>query len=86
MTDVHDIPIEKPLAIVKREIETKVDDLVYDDRMYVLKILMQHIGVSKIIKNGDGSRINMDILSESLIRKIHHIIIGKLTIQEKNLI
>lgn len=78
--------VDTQLTIIKMEIESKVDDLVYDDRMYVLKILMQHIGSSKIIKNGDGSRINMDILPESLIRKIYHIIVGKLKLQQKNLI
>jgi hypothetical protein len=78
--------MSSPLVIVKREIENKVGDLIYDDRMHVLKILMQHMDHSKIIKNGDGSRINMDILPESLVRKIHHIIVNKLKIQEKNLI
>jgi hypothetical protein len=75
-----------PLSVVKSEILNKSDDLVYEDRLYVLKILIQHVGKNKIIKNGDGSRVNIDDISETIIRKIHYIIINKLQIQKKNLI
>jgi hypothetical protein len=76
----HDI---KELNIKKQSIERLSDNLCYDDRMYMLKILRQHIPLDKIKEHADGCRINLDKLQPSLINKLHYIIKSRLDIENK---
>ena len=75
-----------PLIIKKNNIKNRANELIYEDRLYVLQILKQHLPATKIIENADGCRINLDILSIEIINKIHHIIDMKLKIPYKNTI
>lgn len=76
--------IKVPLTIKKLNIKNRANDLAYEDRLYVLQILKQHLPVSKIIEHADGCRINLDGLTEDIINKIHHIIKMKLKISHIN--
>jgi hypothetical protein len=73
-----------PLIIKKINIKNRVNELTYDDRLYVLKILKQHLPLSKIIEHADGCRINLDSLTIEILNKIHHIIKIKLQISYDN--
>jgi hypothetical protein len=68
----------------KQEIKDKINDLVYEDRLYVLQILKQHVEPSKIIGHADGSRVNLDTLTPELISKIHYIIEQKIAKLDNN--
>jgi hypothetical protein len=74
------------IDIKKKEIVNNSEDLCYEDRLYVLRILLQHTPKIRIIEHRDGTRINLDLLSQEIINKIHYIISSKLTVPEKNLI
>jgi hypothetical protein len=73
-----------PLIIKKINIKNRANDLAYDDRLYVLQILKQHLSMSKIIEHADGCRINLDNLTDDIINKVHHIIKMKLEISHTN--
>lgn len=73
-----------PTILKKLMIKDKANDLVYDDRLYVLQILKQHLSPEKIIENADGCRVNLDTLPDELISKIHHIINTRLEIPQAN--
>lgn len=73
-----------PLVIKKLSIKNRVEELTYDDRIYVLQILKQHLPIEKIIEHADGCRINLDNLTIDIINKIHHIIMMKLQISNSN--
>lgn len=79
-----DYDIKAPLIIKKLEIKNRANELVYEDRLYVLQILKQHLPPSKIIEHADGCRINLDNIALDLINKIHHIIDTKLKIPNHN--
>lgn len=74
------------LLLKKRDIKNRANELVYEDRLYVLEILKQQLPVSMIIENADGCRINLDNMTYEIINKIHHIIKLKLKISNDNLI
>lgn len=73
-----------PLIIKKHNIKNRANELAYEDRLYVLQILKQHLPMSKIIEHADGCRINLDNLTDDIINKIHHIIKIKLKISHTN--
>ena len=75
---------KESILMKKNESINKVEELVYEDRLYVLQILKQHLPVSQIKEHADGCRINLDDLSDDLIHKIHHIIITKLEVLDVN--
>lgn len=79
-------PINSNILLMKLDIKNRIDELSYDDRLYVLEILKQQLPLSKIIENADGCRINLDTLTIDIINKIHHIIKLKLKISHDNLI
>lgn len=72
------------LILKKIDIKNRANDLIHDDRLYVLQILKQHLSSSKIIEHADGCRINLDNLTADIINKIHHIIKMKLKISHNN--
>lgn len=61
----------------KEEIQRYAKELNYNDRLYVLNILKQHLPIKKLIEHADGTRVNLDTLPDILIDKIHHIIITR---------
>ena len=69
---------KKTLAQRKVEICEKAPLLVYEDRMEVLKMVMQVIP-EKISTAADGSRVMLDSpdMPESLILRLHHFISNK---------
>jgi hypothetical protein len=73
-----------PLIIKKLNIKNRANELAYEDRLYVLQILKQHLPMSKIIEHADGCRINLDSLTDDIINKIYHIIKMKLKISHTN--
>ena len=73
-----------PLIIKKINIKNRANEMAYDDRLYVLQILKQHLPMSKIIEHADGCRINLDSMTDDIINKIHHIIKTKLEISQTN--
>ena len=73
-----------PLIIKKNSIKNRANELTYEDRLYVLQILKQHLPPTKIIENADGCRINLDTLNIEIINKIHHIIDMRLKIPYNN--
>jgi tRNA(Ser,Leu) C12 N-acetylase TAN1 len=73
-----------PLIIKKLNIKNRANELAYEDRLYVLQILKQHLPISKIIEHADGCRINLDSLTDDIINKIYHIIKMKLKISHNN--
>lgn len=73
-----------PLIIKKLNIKNRANELAYEDRLYMLQILKQHLPVTKIIEHADGCRINLDNLTDEIINKIHHIINMKLKISHTN--
>jgi ATP-dependent RNA circularization protein (DNA/RNA ligase family) len=70
----------------KIDIKNNTNELCYDDRLYVLKILKQHLDLNKIIEHADGCRINLDSMTPDIINKIHHIINTKLQLSKENII
>lgn len=68
----------------KYEIMTKAEDLLYEDRLYILKIIIQHLPIHMIKEHADGVRINLDNFSDSLIHKIYYIINNRLSISDIN--
>lgn len=72
------------LSVKKNEIIDMAENLLYDDRLYVLKIIIQHIPTHMIKEHADGVRIDLKNFSDSLIHKIHHIINTKLEISDIN--
>lgn len=76
--------VQVPLIIKKINIKNRANELAYEDRLYVLQILKQHLPLSKIIEHADGCRINLDNLTGDIINKIHHIINTKLEISHTN--
>jgi len=75
---------KESILIKKKKIKDKICELVYEDRLYVLNILKHHLPTSQIKEHADGCRINLDILSDDLIYKIHHIIMSKLEVLDVN--
>jgi hypothetical protein len=73
-------------SIKKREICERANDLCYDDRMDIMRILMQKVKHVKIKDHSDGSRINIDNIGEGVINSIYYLIINKLKITNNNLI
>ena len=73
-----------PLIIKKLNIKNRANELTYEDRLYVLQILKQHLQMSKIIEHADGCRINLDSLTDDIINKIYYIIKMKLKISHTN--
>ena len=61
------------MASKKREIQEFASELDYEDRLHVLQILKQHIP-HKIIEHADGSRVNLDTISDTLLDNLYHII------------
>lgn len=55
----------------------KVNELDLDDRRHILSIIQQSVSNELIKEHGDGSRINLDLLDENLINKLHSIIYRK---------
>jgi hypothetical protein len=82
--ELPDAESRKLILIKKLEIKNIANELTYDDRLYVLQILKQHLHVKKIIEHADGCRINLDCLNDDIINKIHYIIKTKLTISHSN--
>ena len=68
----------------KTYIITEARNLDYDDKLYVLDILRQHIPIKCIKQHADGSRINLDRLEENIINKIYHIIVTKIKAAKSN--
>tara|TARA_Y100000389_G_C17263282_1_gene414120 strand:+ start:431 stop:658 length:228 start_codon:yes stop_codon:yes gene_type:complete len=64
--------------IKKEEIKNKVNFLLHEDRLYLLQVLKNQLSSSQIAEHADGCRINLDILSNDMINKIHHIVTTKL--------
>ena len=75
---------EVPLYVKRSEIIDMAENLLYEDRLYVLKIIIQHIPTKMIKEHADGVRIDLKNFSDSLIHKIHHIITTKLEILDIN--
>ena len=73
-----------PDVIKKNEIKNRANELTYDDRLYVLRILRHHLPATKIIEHADGCRINLDNLTVEIINKIHYIINTRLKISIYN--
>lgn len=91
MTSMQDLSFsceqQKHLIVLKKkDIRDKTNNLPYEDRLYILEILKQHLPLSKIVENADGCRINLDNLTLDIINKIHHILQLKLKIACNNLI
>jgi hypothetical protein len=78
------LDIDIPLIARKIDIKNMSNELVYDDRLHVLNILKQHIPLTKVIEHADGCRINLDGLTDDVIKKIHHVIKMKLRISHTN--
>ena len=68
------------------DIKNNANEMTYEDRLYVLQILKQHLSLSKIIEHADGCRVNLDNLPSEIINKIHHIIDSKLKVAPTNII
>ena len=75
---------KKSVDMIKNEIVDKAGELLYEDRLYLLKIITQHISNEKIQQHADGVRINLKNFSNNLIHKIHHIIINRLKVSDDN--
>jgi tRNA(Ser,Leu) C12 N-acetylase TAN1 len=68
------LPEIETVSSIKNIIKTKSNDLSYDDRLNMLKILQQYLPASKIIENADGCRINLDSISIEIINTLYHLI------------
>lgn len=77
-------PSKAEIKSTKNEICTMVEELCLEDRMKVLKHLMD--GKVKISEHGDGSRINLDILSDTQIADLHFCVVELFTAYEKNIV
>ena len=67
-------------------ITNNAEELVYEDRLYLLNILKQHLPEEKITENADGCRINLDSLPDEIINKLHYIMKNKLRVPITDLI
>jgi hypothetical protein len=76
--------MQQTIAEKKNDIKNNANELIYEDRLYVLQILKQHLPSTKIIEHADGCRINLDTLTYDIINKIHYIILSKLNISNSN--
>ena len=88
MSEEESVDSQSNLSPLEQRIEIcdKASDLSYEDRLYILSILKQQLPSSSIIENADGSRINLDNLSDKLVNKIYHILIIKLKISKTDTI
>ena len=68
------------------QIKDRADELCHEDRIYILGILKQQLSPDRIVENRDGSRVNLDRLSDTLVNKLHHIMTSKLKISKKDTI
>ena len=80
--NIHDVPPNRQREIIC----DKAGTLCYDDRLFILNLLKLEIDASHIIENADGSRINLDLLPDTIINKIYYIMISKLKISKKDTI
>jgi hypothetical protein len=76
--------MQQTITEKKNDIKNNANELIYEDRLYVLQILKQHLPSTRIIEHADGCRINLDILTYDIINKIHYIILSKLNISNSN--
>lgn len=63
----------------RNDLRDRIGNLSYDDRLYILEILKQHLPPSKIIENADGCRVNLDTVSDDLVDKLYHIMMTRLS-------
>jgi hypothetical protein len=69
---------------ILNEIKDNASELPYEDRMHVLHILRQHLHINKIIEHADGCRVNLDILDNDIIQKLHYIIKSRMNISQQH--
>ena len=66
---------EVSIEFMKRSICCSVQRFEYNDRDILMQFLAKHLRDKNIVKEGsDGSRLNLDILSDDMIRIIYNYI------------
>lgn len=70
------------MEVKKKELVEKANELFYDDRLRLLKMIKD--AGAKISKSSDGSRVMLDRLQPELIDKLHAFMLEKLKVPPEN--